>query len=174
MKKAVVDAVAGFSGWDADTVRIVGAGGKPDPNCGNWFLGVWGGPRQWLMKTAASAGMSINLTMTMRFNGPMDRWGEGLDELEEGFDERMDALCSALFAAQNTIRAAADVLMPSGKKGFVRAPRPISDPEPQQVRADWFNAEAGKGIGDGLVYGFAATLVYGDWTFDHPVSSAAL
>lgn len=176
MKQAVVEYLGANDGWLPEHIAITGTGGKPRPNCGDWFVGVWGAQRQWNMTTAAQVSMSVNVTLTQRFNGPVDRWDVALDELEEGFDERMDHLASILFAGQNEIRARADDLMPAGLGGFVEAPHPIYDSEPEPVRADWFHSsdDGGRNQGDGNLYGFKSTLLYGGWTFIHPVSLARL
>lgn len=173
MKQAVVEHVTS-QGWPDFQAAIVAAPGKPNPDCGVLFLGVWGASRQWASKTSAEVQMAVNLTLTMRIDTPSDRWSVSLDELEDGFDEVMDTLASILYQGQNEIRARADELMPAGLTGFVEAPRPLSDGEPVRCTADWWDARPGRGEGDGLIYGFRSTLQFGGWTFIHPWNSANL
>lgn len=184
MKQATREFLTSTGGWNLYDCAITRRGGKPHPACGEWFLSIWGGQRTSGIKTAQDYKLSINLTLTRRFSGPMDREDLALDKEEEGVDEKMDVLLSFLYSNQNEIRYRADELMPAGYGGFVTAPYPIQDMEPEEVGPQWFGGTAGhitRGIhrgefagGDSQVYGFKANLVFGNWTFIHPVSTGQL
>ncbi len=179
MKQATLEICKAEMGWLAGQVAIVRRGGKPRPDCGEWFLGIWAGTREWGMTTASYPRMSVQLTLTLKISGPIDRYDVALDEEEDGFDDHMDQLAGFLFANQNKIRERADQLMPAGCTGFVCAPRPINDPEPETVGPQWFDGAPANhripgGIGDGDICGFRSTLIYGGWTFQHPWDTDSL
>lgn len=173
-KLAIVEYLSANAGMDAGAIAIGAAPGRPRPECGEWFICVWGGSRSFGIKTALDVTQSVNLTLTKRFTGPIDRWDQALDAEDDGFDERMGALVSLLMAGQNDIRKRTAELMADGVDGTSEAPYPMNDPEPQPVGAEWFEAEAGPGKGGGQIYGLQSTLVYGGLRITHPWDQAVL
>ncbi len=172
-KQAVVEYLKEDAGLDPSSIAIVGNEGRPRPDCGELFLGVWGGSRTYGIKTAIDVSLSINLTLTKRFTGPIDRYDQALDAEADGMDDLLDGLVSLLTMHQNRIRARAEALMPPNTGGTSTAPRVLSDTsEPVPVGADWFEAGPGTGKGGALIYGLKSTLVYGGLGIIHPVPTA--
>lgn len=174
-KLAVVEYLAENLGIDKGAVAVGAKPGKPRPDCGDLFVCVWGGGRTFGLKTGLDVTQAVNLTLTKRFTGPMDRWDVALSAEEDGFDELAGRLICLLTAGQNQIRELVAAKLPDQVDGTSEAPRVLNDPEADPVGADWFGAttqNAQKGTLD--VYGFAATIAFGGLRVTHPWDTAQL
>lgn len=184
MKQATLQYVKQLQGWQDGDIAIVrggSQGGRPRPDCGEWFLGIWGGNMQQrgVERTSPYVNLAINLTLTRKFTNPIDRWDVSLDAEEDGISERLTTITNLLWKYQNEIRDRADKLMPVGKGDFIEAPYPVSVSDVNPVGPEWFASQPANwrqpgGRGDGNIYGMVSTINFGGWTFQHPYSTASL
>jgi hypothetical protein len=184
-KKATCQFLVETAGLDDGAIAIVGKPGKPRPNCGPWFYGVWGGGRAWQMKTALDALVNVNITITKRLEQPLDRLDDALDAECDGIDEAVGRLITLLWNGQNLIRSMTAALMDDGvptildgvggsSDGTSEAPRVLNDSEPDYCGPDWFSSPPVGGPEALQVYGLQATVVFGGLRITHPWDSAVL
>lgn len=143
------------------------SGGKPAPRCGKVFYGIHQGGCNATQAGSLEEYHALDVTITIRLDGPMDRVGaDKINDAELGLNRKLHELKTFMTRKQHVVMNAANDMLADDVSGFVEPLRFLGAGSPEERGAEWFASE------DDSACGLSVTLHFGEAMRLHEISQA--